>query len=254
MSTAFRAPGREHIPIFPKGFIALRIIQLVVAVIVLGLVAYSIHFAAFNENAFMLAVAIMTIITSIYHLVAWYAAPEAFNYWAILGLDIVLVVLWLCAFAVVAAGIAPWMEYYGGALYAYTTTYEQAWWTGLAAASGMGGLEFVLHIVSLIIHSIRLHRHRKEGGHSQAGVPWGPAPTTGTVQVAQGQQQVVYAQPQQQPVVYQQVPQQQQQQQPPVYQQPQGQQVYQQPPQEKQVFAPQPQQPVPVPQQQFYQQ
>lgn len=112
-----------------------------------------------------------------------------------------------------------------------------------------------LHVISLIIHSIRLHRHRKEGGNSQAGVPFGPKPTVGTVQVPQGQQQ----QQQQQPVVYQQVPQQQFQQQfqqqPPVYQQPQ-QQVYQQQPatREKQVCSPQPQQPVPVPQGQFYQQ
>ncbi|VBB72633.1 Putative protein of unknown function [Podospora comata] len=252
MSTALRKPGREHFPIYPKGFIVLRILQLVVAVIVLGLVAYSIHFLAWDGNAFMLAVAIMTILTSIYHLVAWFGAPEAFNYWAVLALDILLIVMWLASFSVVAAHIAPWMQYYGSYLY-LTSTYEQAWWTGLAAASGMGGLNFALHVISLIIHSIRLHRHRKEGGHSQAGVPFGPKPTVGTVQVPQGQQQ------QQQPVVYQQVPQQQFQQQfqqqPPVYQQPQ-QQVHQQQPatQEKQVYSPQPQQPVPVPQGQFYQQ
>lgn len=166
MSTALRKPGREHFPIYPKGFIVLRILQLVVAVIVLGLVAYSIHFLAWDGNAFMLAVvcfftpsslssisiscyvgsgtnifgqAIMTILTSIYHLVAWFGAPEAFNYWAVLALDILLIVMWLASFSVVAAHIAPWMQYYGSYLY-LTSTYEQAWWTGLAAASGMGGL------------------------------------------------------------------------------------------------------------------
>ncbi|KAK0729300.1 hypothetical protein B0T21DRAFT_292257 [Apiosordaria backusii] len=224
MATPQRKPGREHIPLMPTGFIALRIIQLVVAVIVLALVSYSIHFLAWDGNAFMLAVAIMTIISSIYHLIAWFGVPEAYNYWAILGLDITLIVLWLAAFAVVAARIAPWMEYYGAYLYSLST-YETAWWTGLAASSGLGGWRehnSALHIVSLVIHSIRLHRHRKEGGHCTPGVPFGPKPTTGTMQVPQGQQ-VVYAVPMVQGVV---MPQQQQQQ---VYQQPQQQQMYQQP-------------------------
>lgn len=33
-------PGREHIPVYPKGFIAIRIAQLVVALIIMGLAAY----------------------------------------------------------------------------------------------------------------------------------------------------------------------------------------------------------------------
>lgn len=36
-----RLAGREHVPVYPKGFIAIRIVQLVVAVVILGLDAYS---------------------------------------------------------------------------------------------------------------------------------------------------------------------------------------------------------------------
>ncbi len=43
-STA-RAPGREHIPLFPKGYIAVPIIQLVLAVITLAMSAYSMSLA-----------------------------------------------------------------------------------------------------------------------------------------------------------------------------------------------------------------
>ncbi|KAK4201825.1 membrane-associating domain-containing protein [Triangularia verruculosa] len=243
MSAPLRKPGREHIPLLPKGFIVLRVLQLVVAVIVLGLAAYSINYWAADENILMLAVAIITIISSVYHLVAWFGAPDVYNYWAILGLDIVLVVLWLCAFAVLAARIAPLMKLMGGALYAWGTREDQAFWTGLAAASGMGGLEFVLHLVSLIIHSVQLHRHRKEGGHCQPGVPWGPKVTPGTVAVPQGQQQ----QQQQQPVYAAQPVQQVYQQQPVYHQQQPQQQVYQQQPaqgqQQQQVYVPQPQYP-----------
>jgi hypothetical protein len=39
-----RRPGWEHVPIYPKGFIAIRIVQLVLALIMLGLTSYGIHF------------------------------------------------------------------------------------------------------------------------------------------------------------------------------------------------------------------
>lgn len=35
-----RPAGREHIPLYPKGFVAVRIIQLVLGIICLGLTAY----------------------------------------------------------------------------------------------------------------------------------------------------------------------------------------------------------------------
>ena len=40
--SAVRAPGREHIPLYPKNWIAMRIVQLVLAVIIMALGAYGI--------------------------------------------------------------------------------------------------------------------------------------------------------------------------------------------------------------------
>ena len=37
------------------------------------------------------------------------------------------------------------------------------------AAAGIGAAEFVLYIVSLVILSIRIHKHRKAGGHCTPG-------------------------------------------------------------------------------------
>ena len=54
--SAVRAPGREHIPVYPKGFIAVRILQLIFAVIVLGLGAYSLSWLAFDGNIFIVVV------------------------------------------------------------------------------------------------------------------------------------------------------------------------------------------------------
>lgn len=39
--SSHRPAGREHIPNYPKGFIALRFVQLILAVVILGLCAYS---------------------------------------------------------------------------------------------------------------------------------------------------------------------------------------------------------------------
>lgn len=36
-----RPEGREHVPAYPRGFIAIRIVQLVIAVLIIGLSAFS---------------------------------------------------------------------------------------------------------------------------------------------------------------------------------------------------------------------
>lgn len=38
--SAARPAGREHVPAYPKGFIAIRIVQLVIAVVIIGLSAF----------------------------------------------------------------------------------------------------------------------------------------------------------------------------------------------------------------------
>lgn len=40
MGSAVRAPGKEHMPNYPKGWITIRILQLIVAVVILGLCSY----------------------------------------------------------------------------------------------------------------------------------------------------------------------------------------------------------------------
>lgn len=54
MGSTNRAPGREHFPNYPKGFIALRILQLIVTILVLGLTAYTMAVVPFVSNVIML--------------------------------------------------------------------------------------------------------------------------------------------------------------------------------------------------------
>lgn len=202
---AVRAPGHEHIPLYPRGFIAIRIVQLVLAVLILALSAYGVYVVALSSNVFIMVVALMTIITSIYHLVVRFNQPRGYNYWAVLALDIFLVVMWLCAFAVLAADVGLLYGYsYGYSYYSYSYSYGYGlgmiWVTCLAAAAGLGGLEFVLHIVSLVIHSVKLHKHRRAGLHCTPGA----AQTLPVAMLAQAQEKppgapAGYSYPAQQP-------------------------------------------------------
>ncbi|KAI1138028.1 hypothetical protein F5Y05DRAFT_48025 [Hypoxylon sp. FL0543] len=166
-----RAPGKEHIPLYPKGFVAVRIIQLIISVICLGLCAFGIAYLVFAGDALMLFTAVATLITSIYCMVAHFGPPKAYNYWAILGLDIFLVIFWLISFAILAAQIAAAFVYYESYSDYYDDYYDLSdydtaittYGACLAAAAGLGGVEFLLYVISLSIHGVMLHRHRKAG-------------------------------------------------------------------------------------------
>ncbi|XXH06163.1 hypothetical protein Hte_012609 [Hypoxylon texense] len=185
-----REAGKEHIPVYPRGFIAVRIIQLIIAIICLGLSAYGIAYLAFAGDALTLFTSIATLITSIYCLVARYGPPRAYNYWAILGLDIFLVIFWLISFAILAAQVASAFAYYSSVSDYYNEYYDYydlsdydtavtIYGGCLAAAAGLGGVEFLLYVISLSIHGVMLHRHRKAGlkampGSAASGLVQGP--------------------------------------------------------------------------------
>ncbi|KAI0444893.1 hypothetical protein F4803DRAFT_510216 [Xylaria telfairii] len=238
-----RAAGKEHIPIYPKGFVAVRIIQLVLGIICLGLTAYTVAVAPLIGAILMLFTSIVTLISGIYILVAHYGSPAAYNYWAILGLDIFHVIFWLISFALLAAQ-AAYLLAYGTYYYGYFDGYTILG-SIVAAAAALGAVNWVVYLVALILHSIAFHRHRKAGLHAMPGksnsAPAANAPAVaaapvGTEMQMQPQQAQTHYPPQQvahevaqpqQAYPQQSYPQQQQQfQQQPYPQQPQQQQAY----------------------------
>jgi len=210
--------------------LGLRIVQLLIAITVLGLAAYGVEFLAFDGDGLSLFTALASMIIVVYNLVASIAAPALYNYWAVLGLDIFAVFFWLISFAILASEVAAYqiITYsdacaynYAGVCYKrdlsslakrYATTNVYTYRNALAAASGLGGLEFLLFIATLAITGIYLHRHRTAGGHCMPGAVGGEAGVHEESKPTElQQQQPVY---QQQPAVYQQQPTEQ-----PVYQQ-----------------------------------
>jgi len=170
----------SHILPLPKAVFGLRIAQLVIAIVILGLAAYGVTFFAFDGDSLMLFTTLATMIITVYYIVAITALPAAYNYWAILSLDIFAVVFWVISFSLLAWEVAAYgwavsysysyCDAYGYCykkrdLEARATTNVYTYRNALAAAAGLGGLEFILFIVTLVITAIYLHRHRKAGGH-----------------------------------------------------------------------------------------
>ncbi|TGJ85269.1 hypothetical protein E0Z10_g3516 [Xylaria hypoxylon] len=194
-----RVAGREHIPLYPKAFVAVRILQLVLGIICLGLTGYLTAVAPIGGAVLTLFTSITTLITGIYILVAHFGPPKAYNYWAILALDIFHVLFWLIAFALLASQAALLIAYssdYFGYYSGYTIIGSIA-----AAGAGLGAINWVAYIVALILHSIALHRHRKAGLHSTPGSSPSP-PVVGAPAVASVEGDKFQMQPQQPQAYY----------------------------------------------------
>jgi len=179
------AGPRDHVLALPQFILAFRILQLVTALAILGLAAYGITYLSFDGIDLTLFTAIATMIIAVYIIVASTAAPIIYNYWAILGLDIFAIVFWLISFSLLASEVAAYQIvnyssndciysyagvcYYKRSLAARSTTNVYTYRNAMAAASGLGGLEFIFFVVTLVMTSVWLHRHRQAGGHCTPG-------------------------------------------------------------------------------------
>lgn len=170
--------------------LAFRSLQLVTALAILGLAAYGITYLSFDGIDLTLFTAISTMIITIYIIVAQTGAPIIYNYWAILGLDIFAIVFWIISFSLLASEVAGYsiVTYsssdciYSSAGVCYykrsqalknlekrETTNVYTYRNAMAAASGLGGLEFIFFVVTLVMTAIGLHRHRQAGRHCLPG-------------------------------------------------------------------------------------
>jgi hypothetical protein len=113
----------SHIVPMPKGFIAVRILQILFAVIVTGLTAFLVsrsfgfvHGVSLvgrsgkhqannhvQATAFGIFCGILTLIIVAYDIISERVAKKAYNMWAVLALDIVMIIFWLSAMGSLAA-------------------------------------------------------------------------------------------------------------------------------------------------------
>jgi len=185
--------GRQdvgHIPCQPLWLLIVRGFQLILAIIVLGLSAYSGGGCYFYPGyGFAIFTFVWTLLFLIYIEVTIFWFPGAYNKYAHLVLECMCVVFWLAAFAALAVvatyswaisavnslvcGNNYFKRYYypsSGNVVDYSS-YENA----TKAAAALGAIEWALFICSLIAFGIFLHRHRMAEREARMGVAPGPA-------------------------------------------------------------------------------
>jgi len=153
----------------------------------------------------------LTLILRGYYIISSSCAPRAYNYWAVLSLESLAVLFWLITFALLADIVAALVSannangyyYYdsgssSSSTYDYTSDCSDSDYYCYAkraissltkrdtvdpvtaifyVAFALSVIEWVLFIVSLVLFSIRMHRHRmanypmKAGDGSQAYTP-----------------------------------------------------------------------------------
>jgi len=153
----------------PPNFLVLRIFQLVFSVLVLAIAIWAVVTYAADGVILSIVTSLVSIVTLIYIISASNCAPAAYNYWAILSLEIFCVLFWLISFAVLATNVV----YSNSAVCDYDECIVEglsdAGYAALSTAAGLGGVLFLLYVVSLSIFSVMLYRHRRDGGHSKPG-------------------------------------------------------------------------------------
>ncbi|KAL7626453.1 hypothetical protein AAE478_003225 [Parahypoxylon ruwenzoriense] len=88
----------------PKWFIALRVFQIVIALIIVALTGWWIHGLYYDELGFVIVCGVFTWIIAIYALLAEkvLSCRRAYNTWAILALDLLMIIFWLAAMGATA--------------------------------------------------------------------------------------------------------------------------------------------------------
>lgn len=178
--------GRDHIPVVPFWLALIRVAQFALTLLVLILDAYAgsvfgvTYYAGYGFSFFMFAWTLL-FLGYIFVTPLWF--PAAYNYWAHLGLEIFTTVLWLSAFATLASEAAAWSfvgELTGNS---FVTAIDCT-----KAAAGMGAIVWLLFVVTLIVFSIFLHKHRiahGKIGNRQPAVQPDVEAQTGEKKVAQ---------------------------------------------------------------------
>lgn len=200
--------GVNHVVAMPRWVLGLRIAQAVLALLILALVAYSysqlgVTFIGASYILNMVA-SIFTFIVLAYITFSALFLPKLYNMWAVLALEIFMVIFWLISFAVLASHSAnlifissydDYYYYYKRDLAARSVPGFTPWDTG-AAAAGVGGLQFILFIVTLVLFSVHLHRHRKGAVTSTEAPALAGAPAPVTQETKYGAAPVAAAPPQ----------------------------------------------------------
>ncbi|OCL08791.1 hypothetical protein AOQ84DRAFT_439342 [Glonium stellatum] len=214
-------PAAPHVVDQPRWILVVRILQIIIAICVLGMSAYGIYWVAFPAFCLALFTSLATFIIVLYSSLSERVGSMnvAYNYWAVLALNIFAIIFWLASMADLAATrtsfkypttINGCVNYgYGGICYKKRHLESRAVATYgyldmMSACAGLSALNMLLFVLALAVLAISLKKHRAAGGpntaasiekgqsHAMTNVSYAP------VQEAPQQQQYMQQQPVQQ--------------------------------------------------------
>jgi hypothetical protein len=193
--------SRAHVPPQPVwSAFGMRIVQLVLAFIILVMTAYAADkFGTSDLAGFGLAwfTFILTLGYIVYLGVSLFVAPHIYHYWAQLALESLLVIFWLCTWAVLASEAAA-LSPYGGLVFYYGSSWRSAV-NCMKASAALGALLWVTFIITLVFFVMALLNHRRTTAAGTGPVSDKPV-IDGPVEM-QNQQQPAYPQQAYQPPV-----------------------------------------------------
>ncbi|KAB5536212.1 hypothetical protein GE09DRAFT_1249905 [Coniochaeta sp. 2T2.1] len=188
--------SRTHVPAQPVwSAFGMRVVQLLLAFIILVMTAYAAdQFGTSGLAGFGLAwfTFILTLGYIIYLAVSLFVTPQIYNYWAQLVLESLLVIFWLCTWAVLAseaAQLSPFDDYYG---YYYGGNWKSAV-NCMKASAALGALLWVTFIITLVFFVLSLLSHRKTAAGTAGPVSDKPI-ADGPMPVEMQNQQPAYPQ------------------------------------------------------------
>ncbi|CAI6080882.1 hypothetical protein V2G26_011789 [Clonostachys chloroleuca] len=174
-----RLPGREHIPDYPKGYVAVNVIQLIFSIILIGCSGFALAVLPTLAGVFIMISSLVSFAISIWLISARQCAPQAFNYWASIAFDVFLFIFYLIGWALSAIASIFWM----GSIYGIVN----------AVMAVFGAFNWIMFIVALIVDAVVVARHRRAGLRNKPGLP--VAATTTTVPQSKEEQYQMTPQP-----------------------------------------------------------
>ncbi|RWA14223.1 hypothetical protein EKO27_g860 [Xylaria grammica] len=200
----------------PKWFIGLRIAQIVISLIIVALAGFFIHGYYADSLGLAIASGILTWIIALYAILTEHstACRSGYNTWAVLSLDLFMVILWLASLGANAAFRSSFIYSVDADCYSdgsavnsgHCVVYKRAAVatpTGLAVLSSVAGVSAIPLLLFVITFAYVAHFFRLEwakyGSDVEKASGYAPAPTHTPAPVSQSQPFVNQQQQQLQP-------------------------------------------------------
>lgn len=191
------------------GATLLRLLQLIIALAILGMAAFVVANAAYSGAILATFVASLTTFVLLYTLLSSHRLTNIFNNWAIALLDLLLTILWLATWITAAVQIRRYrfrFGYYGcgwflcrrdllewevsddegvglglsGRGLQKRDTYWRTWRSVFIAVAVLAAVEFVLFVTSFFYTLTRILHHRDRHHHGAGAAAAGAGAGAGT--------------------------------------------------------------------------